>query len=242
MNPNFKRIIKKEHIHSQALGETKEVIISFPPGYHNDQAYPVLLLHDGDDYIRMGRIVTQANPLIDSGQLQPFFIVGLPVKKKQRNQEYSPIGKSQSAHMQFVIEELLPFLATNFPADCSKEQLVIGGSSLGGTISLHLALTYPEHCQRVLSQSGAFLKPTIEQIEQTDSLAHLHIYQSIGLGETAVPTHVGQFDLVTSNREVHRKLVEKEAKVNYIEAAGEHTWRLWQQDLPQALHHFFAPS
>lgn len=241
MNPNFKRIIKKAALTSKALQDQKEIILSFPPSYRKEKRYPVLLLHDGDDYIRMGRIVTQANPMIDRGELNPFLIVAVPVLKERRNQEYSPLGEHYQAHMQFILEELRPFLEANYPADCSPESWVLGGSSLGGTISLHIALTYPQYCKRILSQSGAFLPITMEKIRQVDTLT-LQIYQSIGLDETAIPTHAGELDLLAQNREAHRLFVEKQAQVSYTEFAGGHTWRHWQQELPQALQFFFAPK
>lgn len=240
MNPNFKRVIKKEIIESKFLQDQKEIILSIPPGYREERKYPVLLLHDGDDYFQMGRIVTQANPRIDQGQLEPFLIIGIPVNKKKRNQEYSPIGKSHKSHLQFVMQELRPFIQKKYAADFSPNRWVVGGSSLGGTVSLHLALTYRDQCQRVLSQSGAFLDETLVQIEQSNQLSSLQIYQFIGLNETAVPTQMGALDLLSQNRKAYHLLLKKQAKVKYVEAPGEHTWRLWQQELPQALSYFFG--
>lgn len=240
MNPNFKRVIKKETIESKFLQDQKEIILSIPPGYQEHQKYPVLLLHDGDDYFQMGRIVTQANPLIDQGQLEPFLIIGIPVNKKKRNQEYSPNGKSHKDHLQFVLQELRPFIQQKYAADFSPHRWVVGGSSLGGTVSLHLALTYPDQCQRVLSQSGAFLDETLAQIEESRHLSTLQIYQSIGLNETKVPTHMGNLDLLTQNRKAYHLLQKKQATVKYVESPGEHTWRLWQNELPQALNYFFG--
>lgn len=241
MNPNYKRKIVREVIQSKALKDEKEVLISFPPGYHPNQLYPVLLLHDGDDYFRMGRIVTQANPIIDQGLLRPFLIIGVPVDKKKRNQEYSPAGDRHHQHLFFIIEELIPAIQQKYPADFSPEQWVIGGSSLGGTVSLHAALSYPNHCQNVLMQSGAFLDQTFQLLKQRKTLKFLQVYQSIGLDETSVPTHIGQLDFLALNRKAYRLFVEKEATVNYVEAKGDHTWRFWQKDLLQALHYFFQP-
>ena len=240
MNPNFKRKVKKETLQSKALQDEKELLVSFPPNYDEHQQYPVLLLHDGDDYFYMGRIVTQANALIHQGQLQPFLIIGLPVNKKQRNQEYSPLGNRHQQHLQFLADELIPYIQRNIPAaDFSPDNWVIGGSSLGGTISLHFALAYPNLCKRLLLQSCAFLAPSLEQIKNAPSLEQLNIYQSIGKDETSVPTSLGALDFLSQNRKAYRLLCDKHATVHYIESEGEHTWRLWQQDLPQALSYFF---
>jgi len=240
MNPNFQRKIKRAVLLSKALQAEKELLISFPPSYDEQQKYPVLFLHDGDDYFYMGRIVTQANALIHQQELKPFLLIGIPVKKKQRDREYSPFGDRHQQHLQFLAEELWPYVQHQIPAaDLSSEQTIVGGSSLGGTISLHFALTYPNLCKRLLLQSCAFLGPTITQIKKAPTLKHLHIYQLVGRNETAVPTSMGALNFLAQNRTAYQLLTEKQAKVHYVEAKGDHTWRLWQQDLPQALHHFF---
>jgi enterochelin esterase-like enzyme len=236
----IKRTIVRETIQSQSLGTNKEIHISLPPDYNQNQTYPLLILHDGPDYFNLGRIVTQANQLMVDGKIKQIVMVAVPVDKAVRTQEYSPIGERNQAHKEFIMNELLPFLEENYPVDLSTENLVIGGSSLGGTVSLHLALDYPEQVQNVLSQSGAFLEATKEQIQKTSSLSYLTIYQSIGLKETAVPTHMGTIDLVTRNREVYELLRKKNAHVYYIEEDGDHTWGFWQKELPRALGFFFG--
>ncbi|SFJ89712.1 alpha/beta hydrolase [Thermoflavimicrobium dichotomicum] len=235
-----KRIIKRESIQSQYLLETKEILIYLPPGYDETVTYPGLILHDGTDYFNLGRIATQASQMIINGEIIPLIMVAVPVNKEVRTAEYSPLGHRNQEHQQFIVEELLPLLKERYPIDLSPQGLVIGGSSLGGTASLHLALRYPQHFVKVLSQSGAFLEATTEQIIQSPSLSYLTIYQSIGLSETAVSTHMGSLDLVTRNREIHRLLQEKHAHVHYREKEGDHTWGLWQKDLPEALTFFFG--
>jgi enterochelin esterase-like enzyme len=235
-----KRTIKKELVTSRWLNETKEILIYLPPGHETLTDLPLLVLHDGPDYFNLGRIVTQATPLIEAGELTPFSMMAIPVNKERRTSEYSPIGERQSSHMSMVVEELLPLVRSRYPISPRKDDLVIGGSSLGGTVSLHLALQYPDVCSRVLSQSGAFLQQTIDEVMRQPSLSHLQIYQSIGLSEIAVPTHMGTLDLVARNREMKRHLLEKNAKVAYYEEEGDHTWGFWQRELPRALRLFFG--
>lgn len=236
----YKRIIKKETLHSHHLNETKEILVYLPPDYSEDGSYPVLVLHDGNDYFNLGRIATQANQMILEGEINPLVMVAVPVQKGRRTSEYSPKGSRHLLHTRMIIEELLPRIRQNYPVSQSVKHLVIGGSSLGGTASLHIALNYPEVCSKVLSQSGAFLEATNEAILRTESLDHLTVYQSIGKSETAVPTHMGSLDLLARNREVRRHLEEKRARVHYAESEGDHTWGFWQRDIPQALKFFFG--
>lgn len=241
MNEKYlKRTIKREILSSNHLTEKKEIQIYLPPDFTEENNYPLLLLHDGPDYLNLGRIATQTNQLLAENKIEPFIIALIPVDKSKRTSEYSPMGSRNEHHKAFVVEELIPMLTSKYPVNISTETLVIGGSSLGGTVSLHLALEYPELFNRVLSQSGAFLEKTKEEISNVYSLSFLDIYQSIGLSETAIQTHMGTLDLVARNREVHQILVQKQAHVSYFEEEGDHTWGFWQRELPRALVHFFG--
>ncbi len=212
MNPRYlKRTIVKTSIESTYLEENREILIYLPPDYDEQHSYPALYLQDGDDYLNMGRAATQANRLILENDIQPILMVAIPVDKSKRIMEYSPDGRLHKAYLQFFTHELLPEIESNFPIDPSPHSRVVGGSSLGGTVSLHLALNYPEYFRRVLSQSGAFLKTTSEQIGKIDSLVQLTVYQSVGLAETKVPTSFGDIDLVTHNREVANNLQKKKS-------------------------------
>lgn len=239
----FKRNIKHENIYSSFLQTEKEILISHPPELEEGVRYPFLLLHDGDDYFRLGRLITLSNQLIAEQRLRPLLLVAIPVKKSLRTQEYSPTGKNHQAHLQFVAHELLPLLLQKYPVLTSKQERVIAGSSLGGTAALHFALQFPELCHRVLTQSGAFSHNTVELISQSPLVHSMQVYQSVGLAESSfVSPSLGEMDLVARNREVFQALKAKEADVKKVEREGNHTWGLWQTDLPEALQYFFAPT
>ncbi|MCK9911829.1 alpha/beta hydrolase-fold protein, partial [Microbacteriaceae bacterium K1510] len=85
--------------------------------------------------------------------------------RSKRTSEYSPIGASNEKYKRFFAEELLPYIEDRYPIRREPKCRVLAGDSLGGTVSLHLALDYPEHFAHVLSLSGAFLQPTLDRIE-----------------------------------------------------------------------------
>lgn len=236
----LKRTILKKEIVSEHLDETRNIQVYLPPEHDDHRDYPVIYLQDGDDYFNLGRFATQANKLILDGHAHPFAAVAIPVDKKKRTSEYAPHGERNPFYLRFFVEELLPAVEREFPVANSVEGRVLGGSSLGGTVSLHLALEHPDRFRYILSQSGAFLKPTLDAIGRAESLSSLEVYQTVGKSESEVPTHMGTLDLLTRNREVHRALQEKEAHVHYSEQKGDHTWGFWQKDLSQALLTFFG--
>lgn len=236
----LKRTIIKRVMDSHHLQDKREILVYMPPDYDNGSQYPVLYLQDGDDYFNLGRFATQANRLILDGLIQPIVAVAIPVKKENRTSEYSPVGERHQAYLRFMGEELLSMVEDEFPVSPSPRDRVLGGSSLGATVSLHLALEYPLLFENILSQSGAYLEQSLERVREIDTLSHLEIYLSIGKEEVAVPTHMGKLDLLARNREVFRVLLEKGAKVHYSEQEGDHTWGFWQRDLVPALKTFFG--
>jgi enterochelin esterase-like enzyme len=236
----LKRTIKKESLSSKHLDVEKKALVYLPPDFDKSRKYPALFLHDGDDYFSLGRIATQANQLIYEHKINPIIMIAIPVEKKLRSAEYSPIGDRNAAHINFMTDELLPYIQDRYPIN--MENLVVGGSSLGGTVSLHMAMEHPSIWNRVLAQSGAFFPETIAKLTEAAPLDWLTIYQSIGLQETNVPTHIGNVDLVERNRKVHSTLRSLHALVHYEEREGDHTWGLWQPELPEVLTFFFGKS
>ncbi|MCS1351915.1 esterase family protein [Mechercharimyces sp. CAU 1602] len=236
----LKRTIVKREVNSQYLPNSRTIQIYLPPGYDDNSTYPVLYLHDGDDYFNLGRIATQANKMIIDDEIEPIIMVAIPVDKSVRTEEYAPVHERNHAYQQFFAHELLPAVEGEFAIDATPSGRVVGGSSLGGTVSLHLTLEHPHLLRHVLSQSGAFWEPTIDAISQQHSLSDVTIYQTVGMSETAVSTHQGTFDILNRNREVSRLLQDKGCHLYYEEKEGDHTWGFWQKDIPDALRYFFG--
>lgn len=65
------------------------------------------------------------------------------------NFNYKPLGKETG---KFIVEELIPHI------EKGKKEIIrlIGGSSLGGLMSLYMGASYPEIFQRVLAMSSHF--------------------------------------------------------------------------------------
>jgi enterochelin esterase-like enzyme len=240
MSDYVKRTIVKEEIPSIHLDAPRPVKIYLPPGYNELLSYPVVYCQDGNDFFTMGRIATIANQLILEEGMEPVIIVGVSVERSKRTSEYSAAGTRNPAYKRFFTEELLPWIEERYPVRRDASSRVLAGDSLGGTVSLHLALDQPEVFPQVLSLSGAFFQPTLDRIAVEETLSWLNIWMVVGLEETAVETHIGTFDFVEWNRRTRDLLTAKQAQVSYREKPGNHVWGLWQKELPDGLRHFFS--
>ena len=239
MSDYVKRTIVKEEIPSQFVDSPRSVKVYLPPGYSELLSYPIVYCQDGNDFFTMGRIATIANQLILEEGVEPFLIAGVSVERSKRTSEYSPAGSRNQAYKRFFAEELLPYLENRYPLRRDPSARVLAGDSLGGTVSLHLALDYPALFRQVLSLSGAYFQPTQEQISAQADLSWLNIWMVVGQDETQVETNSGTFDFVYWNRLAKAHLEQRGASLSYREKPGTHVWGLWQKELPDALRHFF---
>lgn len=239
----FKRTIVRHEVPSRILPEgSRDIRIYLPPGYQELLSYPVVYCQDGQDFFQFGRIATIAQKLILDDGWEPFVVVGVDVDKKIRTSEYMAGGERNDAYVRFFAEEMLPFVESNVSVRRTPDERVLAGDSLGGAVSLSLALRYPQLFARVLSFSGAYYAGSVAEIVNNDKLDGLAVWMTVGLQETAFESDTGTFDFVALNREASRLLRERGAYVDYREKDGEHKWGFWQAELPEALAAFVGPN
>ncbi|MCD1258288.1 esterase family protein [Paenibacillus athensensis] len=236
----YQRTVLKEELASGFLGETRSLRIYLPPGYNELLSYPVIYCQDGEQFFNFGRIATTLTRCILEEDMEPAIVVGVDVINATRTAEYAPEGSRHTAYCRFFAEELVPYIEERFPVRAERTERIVAGDSLGGTVSLHLALAYRHLFCRVISLSGALFPATREQLEREEHLGWLELYQLVGLDETAVTTERGTFDFVTENRLTRELLERKKTALLYLEKPGKHLWGFWQQELPDALRYFLA--
>lgn len=235
----LKRTILKDSIDSSYLIEGKRNLrIYLPPGYNEVLSYPVIYCQDGEDFFNFGRIATSAQQLILDEGIEPFIIVGVDVDKSVRTEEYSPDGTRHQAYVDFFALELLPYIEGKYPVRQNADERVLAGDSLGGTVSLHIALQHPDLFTRVISMSGAFYEASQAIVAATGDLDWLTIFMIVGLQEDAFETDRGVYNFVQLNRDMHRLLQERNATIHYEEKDGKHQWGFWQKEVPQAIRYF----
>lgn len=234
----LKRTIVKEVIESQFLQENRTLRIYLPPGYNEILSYPVVYCQDGEEFFNFGRIATWANQLILEEGVEPFIIVGVEVNTKVRTEEYAPFGNRFDAYLSCFAEEIIPFVEQKYPVRKEPAERVLAGDSLGGSVSVHLALRYPHLFTRIISLSGAFYEKSQAMIREEKDLSWLDIYMIVGLQEDNYATDTGVYNFVELNRSTKALLEERGATISYFEKDGRHLWGFWQKELPAALMYF----
>ena len=152
----------------------RDVHVYLPPGYEQAKSrrYPVLYLHDGQnifDSASMGmewQFDETAETLIRAGRIEPLIVVAV-ANTDARREEYTPTsvewkrpdgsiekgGGKSNLYGRFLIEELKLFIDRTYRTRPEAANTSVGGASLGGLVSVWLALEHPHVFGNVLAVS-----------------------------------------------------------------------------------------
>jgi len=158
---------------SRYLPDARDIIVYVPPGYDEQpgRTYPVLYMHDGQNLFdgrtsfvpgRTWQMGEQADAAIEAGEVEPVVVVGIYNAGDRRLAEYTferdwQMGGGEAASYGLLLtRELMPWIAARYRVRAERESTGLGGSSLGGLVTLYLGLTYPHHFGRL-----AVLSPSV---------------------------------------------------------------------------------
>lgn len=159
--PPHPRVHKHTGFASRFLPGERDVTVYVPPGYEEDRErrYPLLILQDGQNLFdpetsfirgRTWRVAEHADEAMVAGEVEPLVIVGVANAGERRMAEYTPsrdwkLGGGEASHYaEMLTRELLPFLQGEYRLRSGANDTGIGGSSLGGLVSLWMGLRYPK--------------------------------------------------------------------------------------------------
>jgi len=159
--------------HSEILPDDRVVSVYLPPQYltEPDRHFPVFYLHDGQNlfdgrtsYVagKTWEAHTTADRLTEAGQIEPVILVGVANTGLRRMAEYTPTrdfkmgGGEGQKYGRLLIEELKPLIDRTYRTQPNAKNTGLGGSSLGGLISLYLGFEHPEVFGRI-----AVLSPSL---------------------------------------------------------------------------------
>jgi predicted alpha/beta superfamily hydrolase len=158
-------LVALDSVCSAALGNCRDVTAYLPPAYNAPQTatttYPVLFMHDGqnvwDDHdCCFGHTGWEVNVAFDAelaaGRVAPAIVIAA-AHSTNRNDEYGLSQQAMATFMEFQVTELQPKMLAKIRGNGS---VFVGGSSLGGLVSMQLALRYPQTYAGAASLSGAF--------------------------------------------------------------------------------------
>jgi len=238
-----------KNFHSKILNNDRDVLVYLPPGYDaaKGKKYPILYVHDGQNLFdgatsfipgKEWRLDETAQALIEAGKIEPLIIVGI-YNNKDRIDEYTPVadakykGGNADLYGRMLVEELKPFIDIQYRTKKDAGHTGLCGSSLGGLVSLYLALKYQNVFGRVavVSPSVWFAnKQIVRYVEALPIKPTLRIWMDIGTkeGRTAEEAQHSVEDARLLKAALMKKGWKIGKEFNYVEAAGaEHNEDAW---------------
>ena len=148
--------LKTEIIHSKILGKDMKQKVYLPKEYGDGNKYPVLyFIHDGggsaDTVIYQYEIAQKSDELVKNKQIEPLIIVAVRIDSSfginsstettRVELQYQKVF-DQGMYEDYIINEVIPYIDTQYSTISSREGRYIGGYSMGGFAALYIAFRY----------------------------------------------------------------------------------------------------
>jgi enterochelin esterase-like enzyme len=221
---------------SGAFGETRIERIYLPAGHDTARAYPVVVIHDGADFLSYAGLSVVLDNLIASGDIPP--VVAALVQTRNRTTEYAD-GR---LHARYIVHDLLPALGTRCRVSHDPRGRVLLGASLGAVASLATAFRYPGVFGGLVLMSGSFIFDGKKLAQRTHPVFH-QVAELIKTMQRAPP--LPNTRAFVSTGELEGLAPENHALADFLRAGGVdvlfksawdgHHWHNWRDQLRDGL-------
>ncbi len=226
-------------VHSKHWGP-RSGLLYLPARFRRSRQYPLLVVHDGEDYLRFADLQNVLDNLIHRLEI-PDMVVAL-FNSSDRLNEYA----DDENHARFITEELLPQIQNRFPIIDRPQDRCLMGASFGGIASFSTACRYPGVWGRLLLQSGSFaftdigrhnrrgprfdrVVEFVNRYRSEPKAVSQRVFVSCGVYES----------LIYENRSLVPLLQETGMQVRFVEARDGHNWQNWRDRLREGLSWLF---
>ena len=211
-----------------------------PARFRRSRQYPLLVVHDGSDYLNYAGMKTILDNLIHRLEI-PDLVVAF-TDSPDRLREYA----NDAGHARFVTEELVPALARRIPLLDRPRSRCLMGASFGAVAALSTAWRHPGVWGGLLLQSGSFAFSDIGRSNRRGPLfdrvvefvneyradpkpVSERVFVSCGVYES----------LIYENRTMVPLLGATGMDVRFVEARDGHNWENWRDRLREGLSWLF---
>lgn len=228
--------LREVEVRSVAQRRTNRVTLYLPARFSSTARYPLLVVHDGGDYLEYASAKTVLDNLIHRRDVAETVVAF--TSPGDRLMEYP----DNPAHARFVTAELVPRLEAELPLVGQPSGRCLMGSSFGGIARLSVARRHPGHFGSLLLQSASMVftdigddhggGPAFDPVVRFMNRYRAHpvrivdrIFLSCGVYEP----------LIVLNRSMLPVFTEAGIVVRYVESRDGHNWESWRDRLRDGL-------
>lgn len=220
------------------VGGRRTVYLYHPPV---DEPCPLLVVLDGGDYLRRGRLNRIVDTLIARRLIRPIALAFVQNGGQARYVEYM----CNDAHLGFITRRVLPLARERLPlVDVGGSPGPYGmcGASMGGLMALYAGVRLPGVFGNVLSQSGGFRyeivgeRTVVADLIRQGSGSPVNVYMDVGRFERYLT------GLLESNQHMRDLLLSYGYSVTYRERNSGHNMTAWRDAVALGLQALFPPA
>jgi enterochelin esterase-like enzyme len=256
--------LRLHEFRSRIFRNTRFLRVWLPPGYdaaeNTGRHYPVLYLNDGQNLFEGStafagvewQVDETADRLIREGAVPPMMLVGIDNTGKERIREYMPFRSMHPRMLRvrgryypdFLMKEVMPFVARNYRVATGPENTGLGGSSLGALIAQYTVMARPGVFGRLLLESPSLWAAGRQLIRESRSVRIWpeRIFLAAGTAEAgSAERNRTVVDDVRELGAILRRVVLSEQRLRLVirEGAG-HNEGAWAERFPEALQFLFG--
>ena len=240
--------ITKIEFNSKILNYKHDIYIYTPSNYEkSEEEYPIVLFQDGLDYIEFAQSAHVIERLIVDNKINPIIAIFIPPPnrfKPEMPNRMTEYGLNDN-YVQFLAEELVPYMDTNYRTLKDPHNRLVIGDSFGGLISAYIPWKRPDVFALGYSQSGyqSFQNDRLINYYKNSETKSIRLFVDVGRYERKVGSAflpADEQDFLMANRRFKDVLDSNGYDFVYREYNEGHTWGNWRRHQIDALIHFFG--
>lgn len=232
------------------LNKTRRVWALLPHDYEQTtERYPVLYLQDAQNLFnekaQYGNWeIDKKLAVMSEYKIGKIIVIAVEHADQDRIKEYNVgntvLGAGQGKkYIRFITDTLKPFVDKSFRTKPEREHTGIGGSSMGGLVSIFSGLMYPEVYGKLMVFSPSLWvvpKMNFSQIDFSEP-GETKIYLYAGGDESATMIdHVKRFKKNIMKNELAAQKMKIHLSINML---GKHNETYWSDEFPKAIEWLF---
>lgn len=256
--------LRLHEFRSRIFRNTRFLRVWLPPGYDDPQnashRYPVFYLNDGQNLFEPAtsfngvewQVDETSDRLIREGVIPPLIVVGLDNAGVNRIREYMPyrslhpviVRVQGSRYPDFLIKEVMPFMARQYRVASGPQNIGLGGSSLGALIALYTAIVRPKTFGRLLLESPSLWASNRQIIKRGRTVKSWPERIVLATGTAEAGRAERDRSMVDDVRELSailaRSGLDDKRLMLKIDEGATHNESAWARRFPEALSFLFG--
>lgn len=250
-------MIKKLNVYITPFQQERTIHLYLPDDYESSsERYPVIYMYDGHNLFYDEDATFKKSWGMKSfldGYDKKFIVVGMECNHEgqKRLDEYCPYSVHHSyfgdihgqgqEYMQWVVDELKPFIDQHYRTIPFRECTMIGGSSMGGLMALYSVVRWNQYFSKAACLSSAIsfcYEEMKKEIRQSSLDPDTRVYLDWGSNESQNKKALA-FASVRNLEMSHLLTQKKVSTYPYLIVDGHHNEATWEKQIPIFMHYLW---